>query len=199
MQRWLLLILVVATAQPALAQRTIRLAAGVTRSGDLAHDAVLDNTVLSLGLAPTVTVGVAMPITTHGSLRGLFEASYATSRLAATDATVSKDPLGRVATLSTSAMLDGPVSGALRWQAGVGVLFYLPTEHAGVFLDGAAHRYLVGGGLSWTHPLTSSINLLALGRYSFHEFTTPVLVSRGYSSYQSVHRFGVQLGVERRF
>lgn len=199
MRRWLPLILVVAVLHPAGAQRTVRLALGVTRSGDLVHDATLDNTVLKLALAPSATIGVALPINAAKTYRVLVEASYGSSKMSAADSTGGTSDLGSVATITTTAMVDGRVRGALRWQAGAGVLFYRPADQSGIFLQGAVHRYLVSGGMSWTHPLTPDLSVLVLGRYSFQEFITPILVARGYSSYRSVHRFGMHVGVERRF
>ena len=199
MRHWLPWILGLTLLHPAGAQRTMRLALGVTRSTDLARDAVLDNTALKLGLAPSATVGLAFPINAAGTYRLVMEAAYGTSKMTATDSTGGTSDLGSVATITVRAMLDGRVRGALRWQAGAGILFYRPASRSGVFLNGAPHRYLVTGGMSWTHPLTADLNLLLLGRYSFQEFITPILVTRGYSSYQSVHRLGLHVGVERRF
>ncbi len=199
MRSWFPLLLAVTAAHPASAQRTVRLALGGTWSSDLARDAVLDNTVLTLGVAPGGTVGVAVPITPNGSYRLVIEAGYSTSTLSASSDAGNAGNLSRVATISTVAMLDGAIHGALRWQAGGGLLFYRPAEKQGVFLDGGVRRYQLAGGMSWTHPLTPVLSLLILGRYSFHEFITPVLGARGYSSYQSIHRAGLQVGVERRF
>lgn len=199
MRRRLILLLLVAAIHPAGAQRSVHLALGATRSADLVHDARLDNTALKLATAPTATLGVALPINASGSHRVVIEAGYGSSSMTATDSRAGASDLGRVATLSALAMLDGKLTGVLRWQAGVGVLVYQPSTKGGVFLSGGTHRYLVGGGLSYSRPLTKALDLLVLGRYSFHEFTTPTLVERGYSSYQSVHRVSVLVGVERRF
>lgn len=198
MRHWLPWILGLTLLHPAGAQRTVRLALGMTRSGDLAHDATLDNTVLKLALAPGATIGLGLPINSAGTYRLIIEGTYGTSAMSATDSTGGSSDLGSVATITTSAMLDGQVRGALRWQAGAGILLYRPAEHRGVFLEGAVHRYLLSAGMSWSHPLTPDLSVLVLGRYSFQEFITPTLVARGYSSYQSVHRLGVHLGVERR-
>ena len=193
------MILAVAILHPAGAQRTVRVALGMTRSGDLVHDATLDNTVLKLAIAPSATIGVALPINAAKTYRLVVEAAYGRSTMTATDSTGGSADLGAVTTITTSAMLDGRVHGALRWQAGAGILFYRPANQSGVFLDGPVRRYLISGGMSWTHPLTPDLSVLVLGRYSFQEFITPILVSRGYSSYQSVHRVGVHVGIERRF
>jgi hypothetical protein len=199
MKHWLPIVLAVAVLHPAGAQRTVRVALGMTRSGDLAHDVTLDDTRLKLAIAPGATIGIALPINAVGTYRVVFEANYGSSKVSATDSTGATSDLGSVATIATTAMVDGRVRGALRWQAGAGILFYRPADHSGVFLDGGVHRYLVSAGMSWTHPLTPDLSVLVLGRYSFQEFITPILVARGYSSYQSVHRFGVHVGVERRF
>ena len=186
--------------RPVGAQRTARLTLGVTASTDLVQDATLDNTVLKLAPAPNATIGLALPINAAGTYRLVLEGGYGTSKMTAADSNGGgRSDLGSVATITTTAMLDGAVRGQLRWQAGGGILFYRPASRSGVFLGGAVHRYLVTGGMSWTHPLTPDLSLLALGRYSFQEFTTPILLARGYSSYQSVHRLGIHVGVERRF
>lgn len=199
MHRWLPILLLTATAHPAVAQRTVRFTIGATRSGDLVHDAVLDQSRLQLAVAPTATVGLALPINAASSYRVVLEAALGSSKLSASDANGGPTDLGRVTTIGTSATLDGRIDGPLRWQAGVGVLFYRPAISQGVFLAGGTSRYMVTGGLSWSHPLASRLDLLLLGRYAFHEFRTATLVSRGYSSYQSVHRIGLQVGLERRF
>lgn len=199
MRPWLSVILGLTFLHPAGAQRTVRLALGATWTSDLTHDAILDNTVLKLAVAPSATVGVAFPVNAAGTYRLVMEAGYGTSKMTASDSTGGTSDLGSVATITTTAMVDGHLRGALRWQAGAGILFYRPASHSGVFLEGPVHRYVATGGLSWTRPITPDLNLLVLGRYSFQEFITPILVARGYSSYQTVHRLGLHLGVERRF
>ena len=199
MRSWLPVILGLTLFQPAGAQRTVRLTLGATRSSDLAHDAILDNTVLKLAVAPSATVGVAVPINAAGSYRLVMEAAYGTSKMTASDSTGGTSDLGSLATITTSAMVDGRLHEALRWQLGAGILFYRPASRSGVFLDGPTHRYLATAGVSWTRPITPGLDLLVLGRYSFQEFITPILVTRGYSSYQTVHRLGLHVGVERRF
>lgn len=199
MRRWLPILLAMTLVRPATAQRTVRLTLGVTGSTDLVSDAVLDNTALKLAPAPGVTIGLAVPINTASTYRLVIEAGYGASTMTAKDSYANSSDLGSVATITTSAMLDGPVRGTLRWQAGAGLLFYRPATRGGVFLEGTVHRYLIAGGMSWTHPLAADLNLLVLGRYSFQEFTTPILVARGYSSYQSVHRLGIHVGLERSF
>src|SRR3990172_9705055 len=117
MKRWLSLILALAVMHRAGAQRTVHLALGLTRSSDLAHDATLDNTVLKLALAPGATIGLGWPINAAGTFRVIFEAGYGTSKMSASDSTGGTSDLGSVATITTSAMLDGRVRGALRSQA----------------------------------------------------------------------------------
>ncbi len=199
MRRWLPIVLAMILVVPATAQRTVRLTLGMTGSTDLVQDAMLDNTVLKLALAPSATVGLALPVNAAKTFRLILEAGYGAATLTATDSNASSSDLGSVATITARAMLDGRVHGTLRWQAGAGLLFYRPATPGGVFLDGAVHRYLVTGGMSWTHPLAPGLDLLVLGRYGFQEFTTPILIARGYSSYQSVHRLGLHVGLERSF
>ena len=199
MRPWLPVILGLTLLHPAGAQRTVRLTLGATRSSDLAHDAILDNTVLKLAVAPSATIGVAVPINAAGSYRLVMEAAYGTSKMTAGDSNGGTSDLGSLATITTRAMVDGHLRGAVRWQVGAGMLFYRPANHSGVFLEGPTHRYLATAGMSWSRPITRGLDLLVLGRYSFQEFITPILVTRGYSSYQTVHRLGLHVGVERRF
>jgi hypothetical protein len=193
----ILLLAIAAWAAPLGAQAAVRLSAGATYSSALIDDGVL-STKLRPAIAPTVGLGLSYP-TGKGPYRVLAEVTYARSPLnvVATD-NPSHDQLAAVATITTLALVEGPVGGALRWQAGGGAVFYRPTERQGVFQNGGTHRWVIAGGLMWTRALTAATDLLITGRIDAHNFTTNVLQARGYGASQSVQRFGLLVGVNRR-
>lgn len=202
--RWLgglaALLLLGTSVVPARAQVTGRLALGASKSTRLLRDNVLDNTELTLGVAPTATAGLAFPLSRTGPYRVVFEGSYSRATLSVTDDSMTgRVELQKVGLIGVGMMLDGPLGRGLRWQAGAGVLWYRPSERQGVFAANAPTRYQLTGGLSWARPIRGPLSLLAMARYSFHEFTTASLVDRGYSSTEGIHRLGLQLGLERRF
>jgi hypothetical protein len=96
-------------------------------------------------------------------------------------------------------MAEGPLVGQLRWQVGGGAIFYQPSANQGVFLDGPVQRWMVAGGLTWTHRLSPQMRLLVQGRVDSHTFTTDVLIARDYAGSQGVRRVGLHFGVERIF
>jgi hypothetical protein len=184
-------------AAPLSAQVTGRLSAGVTSSSSIVVDGTL-NTKLRPALAPTVTAAFSIP-TGKGPYRATVEASYSRSRLNVTDADSIHDQLASVGTATTELLVDGPIRGELHWQAGGGMIFYLPSERQGVFQDGGTHRWIVGGGLILTHPLTATMDLTITGRVDTHNFTTAVLQARDFGIAQSVQRVALLVGVNRRF
>ena len=184
-------------AAPLGAQAAVRLSAGATYSSALINDGVL-STKLRPAIAPTMALGVSYP-TGKGPYRVLADVAYARSPLdVITTDNSGHDQLAAVATITTLVLAEGPVRGALRWQAGGGAVFYRPTERQGVFQDGAAHRWVIAGGLTWTRALTAAMDLLITARVDAHNFTTDVLQARGYGEAQSVQRFGLLVGVNRR-
>ena len=195
-------ILLLATAvwtAPLASQATVRLSAGATYSSALIDDGVL-STKLRPAIAPTVGLGVSYP-TGKGPYRVLAEVSYARSALNVIStgaASGSSDQLAAVATITTLVLAEGAVRGGLRWQVGAGAVFYSPTQREGVFQNGGTHRWVLAGGVLWSHPLTTTMDLLITARADAHTFTTDVLQARGYGESQSVERLGLLFGVNRR-
>jgi hypothetical protein len=186
------------SAAPLAAQAAVQLTAGLTSSGTLVTDGVLGKT-LQPAIAPTVGLTIAIP-TGKGGYRALFEAHYATSSLRVTDIDLNTtSDYGSLATIDALLMAEGPLVGQLRWQVGGGAIFYRPSASQGVFLDGPVQRWLVAGGLTWTHTLSPTMRLLVQGRVDSHTFTTDILVARNYAGSQGVRRGGLHLGVERIF
>jgi hypothetical protein len=193
----ILLFATAAWTAPLASQATVRLSAGATYSSALIDDGVL-STKLRPAIAPTVGLGVSYP-TGKGPYRVVAEVSYARSALnVITTGAVSSDQLAAVATITTLVLAEGAVHGGLRWQVGGGAMFYSPTERQGVFQNGGTRRWVLAGGVVWSHPLTATMDLLVTGRVDAHTFTTDVLQARGYGESQSVERLGLLFGVNRR-
>ncbi len=186
---------------PLAAQATVRLTAGATLSTPLIQDgSVL--TRLTPTLAPDVGIALSYP-TGAGGYRVLLEGDVRHAGLNAVNNDPndpeyrSKDHIGTLTTVDALLLVEGHVRGQLRWQAGGGAVFYRPGQQEGVFQDGGTHRWVVALGLAWVHPIGPRWNLLAQGRVDHQEFTTQVLVDRGYGQSQSVQRITLQLGLER--
>jgi hypothetical protein len=186
---------------PLAAQATVRLAAGATMSTSLIQDGSLFSR-LTPTVAPDVSLAVSYP--TGPGYRVVLEADLRHAGLDAVDNDPRepdyqfKDRIGSLTTVDALLLVEGQVFGPLRWQAGGGVVFYRPGEREGVFQDGGTHRWVIAGGLAWTHPMGPRWNALVQGRVDHQGFTTPTLVDRGYGESQSVQRLSLQLGVERR-
>ncbi len=193
MRLTLMLLLALPAAAPA--QTLVRVSGGVTASSRLLEDFLDGPITVTQAVMPTVAVQVSH--TLQSGYRLGVEARVASGATEVNDNGVTDD-LGTVRTISVMALADGPVRGAVRWQAGVGTLLYRPSEEIGIWSRGGASRWLVGGGLTWTRPL-GSVDLVVGGRYDFHPFATPRLDADGYGSYQAVHRVGLTLGLERGF
>ncbi len=90
------------------------------------------------------------------------------------------------------------MTGALRWQVGGGAIFYQPSENQGVFLDGPTQRWLLAGGIVFSHPLSGHLKLIVSGRVDAHSFTTDVTrCARLLAGSQGVQRFGLRVGLEK--
>ena len=198
MRRLLTAAMITVGTTPLAAQTGVQLTAGVTSSGILVSDGVL-RTKLRPAIAPTIGIAIAIP-TGKGPYRAVLAAHYSRSSLRVTDTDFgTTDDLGTLATIDALVMAEGPIAGALRWQFGGGAIFYRPSANQGVFLDGPSHRWLIAGGLAWSHTLSPHLHLVVDGRVDSHTFTTDVLVARHYAGAQGVQRFGLHFGVERTF
>jgi hypothetical protein len=185
----------IGTAQ-ASGQSSLRLSAGATLGTSLVNDDLGGEITLKPAVAPTLALAVAHPVGL--GYRMVLEGSVGSSTLKVTDKGV-EDELGALRTMGLTLLLDGPVRGRVRWQAGAGALLYRPAEKQGVFLDGAPTRWLLALGASWSRPLSGALELVANVRYDYSTFTTKHLDQVGYSQFNTVHRVGLFAGVERRF
>ena len=191
----LLLLGTLAIAPPAEAQLDYYARVGLTGSSHLVEDFIFQPITTTPGIAPTLVAGFSVPLAPRYGV-GL-EAAYATGGLSATTEDGNQNiDLGNVSTLSALANIDGPVSTALRWRIGVGIINY-SGEDAGLFAGGGTLRWLVGGGLDYRFPAFSSWDVMVSGRYDLNRFTTDELRDRGFTRTQSVHRGGLTVGLAR--
>ena len=191
-----LLVLVIAGGVPALhAQVDYNARLGVTWATALLHDDVINEIEVRQKLAPTLALGVSLPIAPL--YRAGLELALATSGYQSEETGGATVDLGTVRTSSITLGLDGPVSRGLRWRAGVGLLRYWPTEERGIFLRGGTTRFLAGAGMDYRRPILEQWDMMASLRYDFHRFTTDELEARGFSQSQGVQRIAATIGLAR--
>lgn len=167
---------------------------GATYATPLIRDRIINEIEVKQSLAPTLAVGVALPIAPL--YRAGLEAAFTTSGYHSEEAGVESD-LGTLRTGSITLALDGPVTSNVRWRGGVGLLGYFPSEDRGLFLSGGTTRFLAGAGLDYRRPIMTRWDLMASLRYDFHRFITDELRARGFSQSQGVQRISASVGLAR--
>lgn len=177
-------------------QAFVRIGGGVTGSTAFLKDFLVEPIAARQSIAPTAQVLLGWQLAS-GFRMGV-EARYAIGTWEVEDGDYTDD-LGSLKTLSLALFADGPISGALRWEAVAGMLRYQPESEVGPFGSGAPSPWLVGGGVSWSRPLNEAFTVVVAARYDYHGFNTKRLDTDGYGSRQSVHRGGLTLAVERGF
>lgn len=168
---------------------------GLTWATPLLRDDVINEIQVRQKLAPTLVLGASLPIAPL--YRAGLELALGTSGYRSKEAGGSAVDLGTVRTGAITLGLEGPISRAFRWHAGVGLLRYLPTEDRGIFLRGGTTRFLAGAGVDYRRPILTQWDLMASLRYDFHRFTTAELEARGFSQSQGVQRIGVTIGLAK--
>lgn len=192
-----LLVSALLVAAPAAGgQAFVRVSAGVTGSTDFARDFIVHPIGARQSIAPTGVLMVGWQLT--NGYRVAVEGRYARGTWEVEDDGFTDD-LGGLGTLGLALVADGPIRGALRWEAAVGQLRYMPEREIGLFADGGPSRWMLGGGVSWNRPASGTLDLVLGARYEFHGFSTEALESASYSRSQTVHRVGLTLGLERSF
>ena len=189
-----LIVLTAAGRSAAEAQTDFYARLGLTFASKLLKDVVLQEIEVHQSLAPTLALGVAVPIAPNYSA-GL-EATVTSGGFHSTEAGSNAD-LGTLRTASLLLGLDGPVWRQVRWRAGAGLLRYWPADEQGIFLRGGTTRFLVGGGLDYRRAAFRGWDLMASLRYDFHRFTTDELVARNFSGTQGVQRVSASVGLAR--
>ena len=83
----------------------------------------------------------------------------------------TKTDLGNITTLSFLANLDGPIVQRLHWRAGIGMIGTLPSDDAGIFLQGGKWNALFSAGLDYYLPLFTKFDLMIGARADTHTLT----------------------------
>lgn len=192
-----LLVLAALVASPVSlpAQAFGRVGAGVTLSTPFVKDFIVEPVEAGQSLAPTLVALVGWRLTSGHRLA--VEARYAMGNLEVEDRGVT-DALGALPTLGLALFADGPLRGALRWEAVAGRLAYRPEHETGLFSSGGTSPWMVGAGLSWSRPMGGVVLVPAI-RYDYHGFNTDRLDGDNYTGRQAVHRVGISLALERGF
>lgn len=168
--------------------------AGAMWSSTLVRDVLVTEVTIQQSIGPVLALGAGMPIAP--GYRAGIEAILSSGGFSAEQDGGEAD-LGTLRTASVLLSLDGPVWRRIRWRAGLGGLFYWPSEDRGVFLQGGPVRFLAGAGADWRHPVMPSWDLMISGRYDIHRFTTDELERRGFSQAQGVSRVSLSVGLAR--
>lgn len=167
---------------------------GAQYTSTLLEDRIVEPIEVRAGLGPAVAAGV-----THGVGAGAtigLEGTLALTPLEADEAGLTRD-LGSVSTFSALANLAGPISTALEWRVGFGLISYLGGSDAGIFDDGYPTRLLAGVGLDYRLPAFTRWDLMISARYDQHRFMTDALERRGFAGGQGVHRLSLGAGLAR--
>lgn len=177
------------------AQAFVRVGAGVTAGTPFVKDFIAEPIESRQSIAPTVTALVGWQHAT-GHRIGV-EARYATGSWEVEDRGVTDD-LGGLVTIGLALFADGPLRGALRWEAVAGKLAYRPESETGLFSGGAPSPWMVGAGLSWSRAMGQLVLVPSI-RYDYHGFNSSRLDGDDYTARQAVHRIGLSLSIERGF
>ncbi len=191
---WIVLAAVVSS--PLTAQTSVRVTGGPTVGTALATDQLAGPVSIGTGVVPTIAIALAQPIGTD--YRALVEVRAGRGSLRA-DSNGEESTIPGLTTVGVMLLVDGPLAHRVRWEVGAGVLSYRPKERSGLFSQGGPTPWMLGAGITWTRPLSGALDLALNGRYDFHQFRSRQLDSRGYTQYQSVHRIGLGVGIERSF
>jgi hypothetical protein len=189
-------LLMAISVAPASGQAFVRVSAGVTGSTALVKDFILGPITAGQTIAPGAVIMVGFELSDQ--LRIGAEGRLAVGKLSV-DIDGASDDVHDLSSLTISIFADGPITGAFRWEAAVGMLRYQPEHETGIFSDGAPSPLVFGAGVSWARPVSSSLAVIAAARYDYHTFITDRLSNDGYSSGTAVHRAGLSVGLERRF
>ena len=167
---------------------------GAIGATNLLRDEIVTEITVRQSIAPMVALGASLPI--GPGFRAGVEAMLASGSYHSSEDGVNTD-LGTLRTGTVMANLEGPVWGQVRWRAGLGALFYWPSEETGMFLQGGTTRWVAGAGADYRRPALAKWDVMASLRYDYHRFITDELALRDFSQTQAVSRISLSLGLAR--
>jgi hypothetical protein len=196
MRAILALVIVLPTSSGAALQSQVGYDArlGLTGATELLRDSVIQQIEVRQSLAPTLALGVSLPIAPL--YRAGLEATLTTSGYHSSEGNTETD-LGTLRTGSVVLGLDGPVWRMVHWRAGVGLIRYWPSEDRGIFLRGGTTRFVAGAGVDYRPSVSAKWKLMVSLRYDWHRFTTEELKARGFGGGHVVQRISASIGLAR--
>jgi len=166
---------------------------GAVWAAPLLHDNIAGQVITTQqSIAPMVRIGAGLPVAPKLGV-GL-EATFAWGGYSA-DAGGASTDLGNITTLSFLANLNGPIVQRLRWRAGIGMIGTIPSEDAGIFLQGGSWNVLFGAGLDYAVPLKSKLNIMIGARADTHTLTPGQTRLVGFGGTQWVPQVSLGVGL----
>ena len=176
-------------------QPDLYLQLGAVWAAPLLHDNIAGQEITTQqSIAPLVRLGASLPVAPKVGV-GL-EATGAWGGYSADYAGSSTD-LGNITTLSFLANLDGPVVQRLRWRGGIGMIWTIPSEDAGIFLQGSSWNALFSAGLDYYVPFKPTFDFMISARADTHTLTPGQTTLVGFGGTQWIPQ--VSLGVGLRY
>lgn len=169
---------------------------GAVWAAPLLHDDIAGQEITTQqSIAPLIRLGAMLPLAPKVGV-GL-EATAAWGGYSADYAGTSND-LGNITTLSFLANLDGPIVQRLRWRAGIGMIGTIPSQDAGIFLQGSSWNALFSAGLDYYVPFKPKFDIMIGARADTHTLTPGQTNLVGFSGTQWVPQVSLGVGLAFR-
>lgn len=155
----------------------------------LVHDSIVSPLDVSQRLGIALGAGIATPVQRRWSGEAAVDVTF--TGMTREEAGGSTD-LGALRTLTVTAAARRQLAATIAARAGVGALYYLPAEDAGIFRSGTGGVTPLGlVGVTWAPPWGSRYGFVLDVRYDIHRFITPALRATGFTEGRLVHRVAV--------
>lgn len=173
----------------------VRLSAslGATGGTRLLSDRIFQNLRVTQTIAPTVTLGAAIPVSKRERVGLEAALGFARTRIVEGGFPTVDGPGFRA--LSVTLGIDGPLFSRLTYHGAAGLMKYFATKDD-FFRQGGPLLMLLVAGADYHLPVRGPIGFLARIRYDYQRFSTDELRAAGFTRTQDVHRLGIGLGLE---
>ena len=169
---------------------------GAVWAAPLLHDNIAGEDITTQqSIAPFVRLGAGLPLAPKLGV-GL-EATAAWGGYSAHE-NGTKTDLGNITTLGFLANLNGPIAGQLHWRAGIGMIGTIPSDDAGIFLQGGKWNALFSAGLDYYLPLFTKFDLMIGARADTHTLTPNQVTVVGFGGTQWVPQISLGVGLSLR-
>jgi hypothetical protein len=169
---------------------------GAVWAAPLLHDNIAGQEITAQqSIAPMVRIGASLPLAANLGV-GL-EATAAWGGYSA-DSDGSSNDLGDITTLSFLANLNGPIVQRLHWRAGIGMIGTIPSDDAGIFLQGGSWNVLFGAGLDYYVPFKQSLDFMIGARVDTHTLSPGQTTTVGFGGTQWVPQVSLGVGLSFR-